>query len=308
MSGRFERCSVAVFAPSPILTITVERGPEGEEVHLHAGGQGYWVSRLAASLGARVALCAPLGGESGDVLRALLDGKGIELLAVHTAEPNAAYVHDRRGGERRSIVETPSPGLRRHELDELYGVAAAAGLASDVTLLTGPRQESVLPADTYRRLAGDLRANGHRVLADLSGAPLRSALAGGLDVLKLSEEELQGEQGGETSDLRSAIFGLHRDGAENVVLSRGGEPTLALVGDQLFEAIGPRFVEVDAHGAGDSMFAALAVGLASGMSATDALRLGVAAGALNVTRHGLGSGRATEIERLSERVRIELVA
>ncbi|MBK5218344.1 MAG: phosphofructokinase [Thermoleophilia bacterium] len=310
LSTRFGSCSACVFAPSPILTITVERGPEGDEVHLHAGGQGYWVARLAASLGARVSLCAPIGGESGDVLRALLGGKGIELLAVGISEPNAVYVHDRRGGDRRPIVETPSPGLHRHELDELYGVAVAAGLASDVVLLTGPGHEHVLPAETYTRLAIDLRANGRRVLADLSGAPLWAALKGGLDVLKLSEEELRAERPGleAGADMRSAVLRLNGDGAESVVLSRGSEPALALIEGKLLEAVGPRFAEVEAHGAGDSMFAALGVGLASGLETTDALRLAVAAGALNVARHGLGSGRVTEIDRLSRQVRISPVA
>ena len=51
-------CSVAVFAPSPVVTITVEAGSGNEpEIHLHAGGQGFWVARMAARLGAKVSLC-----------------------------------------------------------------------------------------------------------------------------------------------------------------------------------------------------------------------------------------------------------
>ncbi|MEX2105977.1 MAG: PfkB family carbohydrate kinase [Solirubrobacterales bacterium] len=306
MTG-FQHCSVAVFAPSPILTVTVENGPDGGEVHYHAGGQGFWVARLAASLGARVSLCVPLGGESGDVLRALLDTGGIEVLAVRTGGANGSYLHDRRSGERQPIIETQSPGLRRHELDELYGVAATAGLACDAMLLTGPRHEGVLPADTYARLAADLRANGRRVLADLSGSPLRAALEGGLDVLKLSAEELRAEGLALTADLADvgpAIRRLNRDGAESVLVSRGPEPALALVGERLLEVAGPRFTEVDASGAGDSMFAALGVGLAAGMELEEALRLAVAAGALNVTRHGLGSGHLKEIDRLLGQVRV----
>lgn len=303
--------SVAVFAPSPILTVTIEDGPEGGEVHLHAGGQGFWVARMAATLGARVALCVPLGGESGDVLRALLDEEGIDVLAVRTGGANAAYVHDRRSGERRRLIETNSPGLRRHELDELYGVAATAGLAADATLLTGPRHEHVLPAETYTRLAADLRANGRRVLADLAGEPQRAALRGGLDMLKLSGEELCGEGLAPSSELEDAVPALtqlREDGADAVLLSRGPEPALALVGERLLEVAGPRFTEVDAHGAGDSMFAALGVGLARGLALEQSLRLAVAAGSLNVTRHGLGSGHVKEIERLLDQVQVRDVA
>ncbi len=43
-------------------------GPDRPEVHVHAGGQGFWVARMAAKLGAEVALCCALGGEPGRVL------------------------------------------------------------------------------------------------------------------------------------------------------------------------------------------------------------------------------------------------
>jgi len=63
---------VAVFAPHPLLTITVEPRGDADDVHLHAGGQGVWVSRMAAELGAEPVLCGFAGGETGDVLQALL--------------------------------------------------------------------------------------------------------------------------------------------------------------------------------------------------------------------------------------------
>ena len=78
---------------------------------------------------------------------------------------------------------------------ELYGITLASGLDADVTLLGGVQPEQILDADIYRRLAGDLGANGRTVIADLTGAPLAAALAGGLAVLKLSHEELSPRTG-----------------------------------------------------------------------------------------------------------------
>jgi hypothetical protein len=40
-----------------------EPGSHRVEVHLHAGGQGFWVARLAKRLRADVVLCCALGGE-----------------------------------------------------------------------------------------------------------------------------------------------------------------------------------------------------------------------------------------------------
>ena len=113
---------LAVFAPSPIVTVTIEESPRGgPEIHFHAGGQGFWVARMAASLGASVVLCAAVGGESGRVLQALLDTDGIELRSVNARRPNGAYVHDRRDGERVEVAAVASPPLSRHEEDELFG-------------------------------------------------------------------------------------------------------------------------------------------------------------------------------------------
>lgn len=52
------------------------------------------------------------------------------------------------------------------------------------------------------------------------------------------------------------------------------------------------------------MTAALAVGAARGLAFTDALRLAAAAGALNVSRHGLGTGRRDAIEDVASRVEV----
>jgi 1-phosphofructokinase len=64
VTGRGD-AQVAVVAPVPILTVTIE---PSDEIHLHAGGQGFWVGRMCARLGAEVVLCAAFGGETGEVL------------------------------------------------------------------------------------------------------------------------------------------------------------------------------------------------------------------------------------------------
>jgi 1-phosphofructokinase len=100
---------VAVFSAALLLTITIEPGTDGPEVHLHAGGQGFWVARLAATLGAEVTLCCALGGEPGRVLRRLIEAEPITLRAAAGATPNGVYIHDRRGGSRVEVVSVELP-------------------------------------------------------------------------------------------------------------------------------------------------------------------------------------------------------
>lgn len=301
-----QEARLAVFAPSPVLTITIESGGSSEdEVHIHAGGQGFWVAHMAAVLAAEVTMCAPLGGETGRVLRALIENEGIQLRAIQTAAWNGSYVHDRRGGDRALVAQVDSPRLQRHDLDALYGAMVAAALRSNVAVLTGPQHRDVLPGDLYRRLAADLRRNGATVIADLTQDALDGALAGGVDILKLSHQELGHLSAGpldSTEHFAAEISRLERRGAETVLISRAEQPALAGIQGTLLELPGPRFEPLDQHGAGDSMVAALAVGVSRGQALPDALSLAVAAGALNVTRRGLGSGQRADIERLAQQV------
>ena len=304
---RLKPCVITVFAPSPVLTITVESGHVDPEIHLHAGGQGFWVARMARRLGAEVRLCVPLGGETGTVLESMLAAGGIKLVRTTVGASNGAYLHDRRSGERREIAQAQSPALQRHELDDLYDATLAAGLTSELVLLTGPQNEDVLPADTYERLTRDLKQNGRFVLADLSGEPLAAAVRGEVDLIKASDEELGSldlRKGADVRDVVAAARRLRERGAENVLVSRGDRTAVALLGDRLLGISGPHFVALDERGAGDSMFAGIGVALASGLEVEDALRVGVAAGALNVTRHGLGTGDPTEIASIAAQVEV----
>jgi 1-phosphofructokinase len=111
---RHGQTDVCVCNPSPLFTVTIEAGADGEpEVHFHAGGQGFWIARMVNRLGARALLCAPLGGETGIVLRTLIQHEGVALKALPARGWNGGYVHDRRTGERQTLATMPSAKLSR---------------------------------------------------------------------------------------------------------------------------------------------------------------------------------------------------
>jgi 1-phosphofructokinase len=298
-----------VFAPSPVLTVTIEAQPDSRpEIHVHAGGQGVWIARMLATLGLDVHLCAPFGGEIGEVLINLLEREPVVVHRVPTSAGNGAYVHDRRDGERSEVATVNPPMLDRHELDDLCNIALVEGLEADVAVLGGPDGAPALPPSGYRRLAADLTGSDVPVVVDLSGEYLSEALAGGVTVAKASHEDLIADDraaSADPEDLWYAATALAKAGASSVVVSRADDPALALVdGDRRLEVRTPPLERVDHRGAGDSMTAGIAAGLARGASIEDALRLGAAAGALNATRHGLATGERELIERLTERIEV----
>ncbi|MGN5236110.1 MULTISPECIES: PfkB family carbohydrate kinase [unclassified Rhodococcus (in: high G+C Gram-positive bacteria)] len=297
-----------VFAPSPLLTVTIETAPDdGHELHVHAGGQGFWIGRMAAILGMDVHLCGPFGGEAGRILVDLINREGLTVHPVTTSRENGSYVHDRRGGERKVVVEVPPPPLTRHETDDLFSASLAAAMAADVAIIGGPHCDEAVPVEVYRRLCADLSALNIPVVADLSGPTLTAALEGGVTVLKVSHEDLI-EDGlapsDHVDDLVATMRRLHDEGAETVVVSRAGDPAIALCDGELWEVETPPVQIVDHHGAGDSMTAGFAAAFATGKPDVEALRLGAAAGAVNVTRRGLATGHAGAVARMAENVQV----
>ncbi|WP_272943140.1 1-phosphofructokinase family hexose kinase [Microbacterium yannicii] len=298
---------VTIFAPSPTLTVTVEEHGAEPDIHVHAGGQGVWQARMLLRLGVSVTMCCALTGEIGRMLRHLLEDEGVTVTGVDRPGKGSAYVHDRRGGDRRIVVETEGEPLARHDLDELYGVTLREGLASGLVILSGPAGEEALPADTYRRLATDLREGGAKVVVDLASDRLDAALDGGVDVLKVSDAELADDallSGDSPADIMAAMRALHQRGADAVIVSRFPEPMLLLDRDGFLEITSPSMQVADTRGAGDSLTAGVAAGMARGESVRESIKTGAAAGALNVTRHGLGTGDPGAIARLRESVTV----
>lgn len=302
---------VLIFAPAPLLTVTLEGDPAGPDLHVHAGGQGVWQARMVRTLGRSVAIVATSTGETGRVVRHLLEDDGIEVHAVEREGRGAAYVHDRRSGERVVVAELPGDPLSRHDLDELYAAVLREAMAARVVLLSGPADDGILPDDVYRRLAADLDASERPVVVDLAGPRLLAALDGGVELAKVSDSELHDMgwvRGDSVAELVEAARRVRGAGARNVVVTRAGHPTLLVDRDAALSVRVPEMEEVDATGAGDSFVAALVAALVDGEALRDAVELGAAAGALNVTRHGLGTGDPEAIRRLRERVVVQPVA
>lgn len=298
---------VAIFGPNPLLTITIEaRGGGGDDVHLHAAGQGVWVARTAGQLGADPVLCGFIGGEPGRLLRPLLEELPGELRLVETTEQSGCSVVDRRDGTRRVVAGAWSGAPSRHELDDLFSSACIAALSSSALVVCNPWPGELLPLEVYRNLVADARANGIPVLVDLSTPRLDSALEGRPDVVKINDWELAEYVNGPVDGprLREGAQRLIAGGAGAAIITRGGEPALAVTEGSAWEIVPPRLERGFREGCGDSMLGAMAAAQASGAGLERMLTVGAAAGAACFLRHGLGSAQRATIEELEPRVEL----
>jgi 1-phosphofructokinase len=261
-------------------------------------------------LGDTPVLCTPIGGETGVALRALLGDLPTDGL-LSCSLPNGSYVHDRRSGEREVVAQFPSGALDRHMEDDLVSLTLACGLGSAVVVVCGSNLDGNIDASVFQRVCANLQSSGTIVIADLAGAELRSALAGGITLLKVSDAEMVDDgwaASDSTDDLLTGIESLRKSGASDVVVSCGERGALAAIGSEWLKVDTPSMNVVDHRGAGDSMTAALAYSTSHGLGALEAVRLASAAAALNVSRHGLASGHAEAIWRLQPLVEVTPIA
>jgi 1-phosphofructokinase len=302
--------TVAIFAPNPLLTVTLEiEGEERESVHFHAGGQGVWVAGMARCMGSSPVLCGLLGGESGELLRPLIDkATGGHPKWVQSAGASGCYVTDRRTGHRELLAMKLSDPPSRHELDELFSLTCSQALSCGWLVVTNPMPGESLPLEIYGDLVADARAGGARTLVDLSSPRLDGALAARPDLVKVNDWELAQFVCGPVSTPEALLEGAQRlrdAGAQSVVVTRGEKPALVLHGEEVWRLSTPRFEHGFREGCGDSMMGALAAAWASGASFERALVLGAAAGAANFLRRGLGHASREVVEQLADAVRLE---
>jgi 1-phosphofructokinase len=279
----------------------------GDDIHIHPAGQGVWVARMAAELGAEPILSGFIGGEVGKVLRPLLEEMPIELRLVETAEASGAYIHDRRSGERQPLSQSAALPASRHEVDELFSVAVAAARDCDLLAICGPYPDNTVPLEIYGSLVADVKANGVPVIVDLSSPRLDSALEGKPDLVKINDWQIAGfvSDAVDTEErMRAAVDKLLEAGAGAAIITRAEEPALAVRDGRAWEITPPRFERGAREGCGDSMMGALAATISAGREWEDVLRLSAAAGAANFLRHGLGTGSRTVIEELAPRVQV----
>jgi 1-phosphofructokinase len=300
---------VAIFSPNPMVSIAIESfsAEGGDDIHVHAAGQGVWVARMAAELGAEPVLCGFIGGEVGTVLRPLLEEMPIDLRLVETAEPSGAYIHDRRRGEREPVAQSAALPASRHEVDDLFSVTVAAVLECDLLAVCGPYPDNTVPLEIYGGLVSDVKENGVQTIVDLSSPRLDSALEGKPDLVKINDWQIAGfisDAVDSEERMRAAMEQVQEAGARSVIVTRAGEPALALREGRFLELTPPKFERGSREGCGDSMVGALAATIAGGREWEDVLRLSAAAGATNFLRAGLGTGSRAVVDELAPRVHL----
>jgi ribokinase len=291
------------------FVVTSERLPEpgqsvkGKSYYSGPGGKGANQAVAAARLGARVAMIGRVGADHrGHELVRGLRANGVDVRHVGTdrelASGAAIIAVDDSGEKQISVALGANSGIGRAE------VQAAEELIAGARVLL---MQLEVPIAAVLRAATLASKHGTKVILDPAPpTKVPDKLFSVLDVIRPNRDEaeqLTGREIKNREDARGAARTLLKRGIRIVAMEAGGAGDLVISAKE--EIFVPRFKvkSVDATGAGDAFAAALAVGLAEGLSLPEIARMASATAALATTKVGAQEGLPTrkEVERLLRR-------
>lgn len=294
MSGRV----VVVGSLNLDLVVRLDRMPDpgetvfGRSVEQHAGGKGLNQAVAAARLGVPVTMVGAVGSDaSGAWLRETVDTEGIDasgLVTAGTTSGTALIEVDAEGANRIVVIPGSNERVTAEQVD-----AAIAALTDVAVVLT--QGEVPLEAVVAAMQAG--RAAGARTI--LNPAPVRDypdALLAHVDLVIPNEHEaaeLTGLSTATTVDATEAARALVRRGVGCAIVTRGSRGSVWATADSTGSAGAFPIVPVDTVAAGDAFCGGIAAALSEGLSLSEALRWGSAAGALAATAAGAVSSLPT---------------
>ncbi len=278
------------------------------EVRIDYGGKGFNVSRALCALGERSVALGFLGGMTGHRFVDGLPSLGIAIDFVEIKDETRTNISIVTNNRSRYLkVNEPGPEISRAEQAALLNKIKGLARSNDWWVLSGNLPRGV-PADFYAQVIDLVQAAGARVILDTSGEPLKHGCEAGPFLVKPNAEEaaeLTGLAVSTPDSAQDAVRAITRLGAQNVFMSFGRLGALLFDGERAWFAAAPTIEERNPIGAGDCAVAGLTWGLSRNLSASEALRWGVASGSAAASLAGTTVGDYALVSTLIERVEVK---
>jgi ribokinase len=269
-----------------------------DDFQLIPGGKGANQAVGAARLGAKVAMLGSVGDDPfGPRLKDGLTKEGISTEHVCTipgTTSGMALITVAENGQNTIVLSPGANGLVSQDM-----VQAAEKLVENCDLLL---LQLEIPLETVEFAVRLAKSHDRRVILNPAPAKnMKAELLQSVDYLVPNEVEAADLTGQEVADLasaeRAAVTLQEMCGGAVIVITLGSQGALLLQKGEKPLAVPTLMVPaVDTTAAGDAFVAGMAVALAKGKPAVEAVRWGCAAGSLTVTKLGAQTSIPTEAE------------
>lgn len=271
------------------------------------GGGGINVSRAINKLGASSLMFYTSGGFTGRKLDKLLARENLNKKNIKIEDEtreNLIITEKTTGQQYRFGM--PGPKISSREYDEIFNLLSQLDPFPDYFVLSGSIPEGV-NTDIYAEMASVAKKREARVVVDVSGPALKSAINEGVFLIKPNLGEFQKLVGKELKDedeiKKAALKFVADKGCEVIVISIGAGGAL-LVSDKKAEFMRPPTVPIKSKvGAGDSMVAGIILSLARNKNLKESFRYGLASGSAAVMTPGTELCTKKDTDRLYKKMK-----
>lgn len=270
------------------------------------GGKGVNVAVVARRLGLEAQVIGVAGMDGAERISAAMDKEGVAhaFITVEGSVRTNTKIVSLDGSGVTELNES-GPMMTADALADFYTLARQKACGSDAVVITGSLPPGC-PAGTYRELIRTL--SDERCILDVGGAELILGVSAKPFLVKPNHHELADALRTELhtlEDIRRGALSLLDAGAQNVIVSMGGDGAICAGAEGVFYA--PE-IPVEVHstvGAGDALVGGLLYGMIKFGSLREAFRCGVAAGTASVMTEGTQLVRPEDFHQLLGRVRLE---
>ncbi len=266
----------------------------GRSEQLQFGGKGINVSAVLTQLGVENTALGFIAGFMGEALESAVRAAGIcsDFIRLPRGQTR---INVKLKGACETEINAQGPDIPPAATEALFARLDHL-VQGDILVLAGSVPRS-LPSDFYQRIMAHLEGRGIRFAVDATGQLLCDTLRYRPLVIKPNRRELEEIAGVALPDddtVCAAAADLQARGAQNVLVSLGGDGALLLdaVG-KVHRVAAHTITPVNTVGAGDSMLAGFLAGLPRGSAY--ALALGNAAGAATVASATLATAEEIKI-------------
>ncbi|MGC8777390.1 MAG: 1-phosphofructokinase family hexose kinase [Candidatus Caldatribacteriaceae bacterium] len=306
-----DEAMILVVTPNPCLdrTLFVEENRVGGKIMVRrvqeiAGGKGSNVCRVLKELGYPAMHLLYLGGYVGERVLTLLEGEGIQSIAVWTRASTRVVVTVVDQRWQQTVYFDPPPEITREEEEVFLARFDELQRKAEMVLLCGSVPPTLL--QFYERV---LERTQKKVIIDGRGRVLR-ALKRYPSGLKMNREEAEltwGEKLRGIGDWERFFNFFFERGVEVVILTLGSEGALLGTQEGFYRAMTPRIDVVNPVGSGDAFLGALVYGFCRSLPWGESLQWAVAAGACNAMVWEAGRVKRSCVEALHREVVVEKV-
>jgi 6-phosphofructokinase 2 len=271
-----------------VRQLVAEDKTQSTNTRLDPGGNAINVARALIRLGHEASACCVLAGESGLLMRRLLEREQVYPIAIEVEGDTRVNCTIQ---QRRPPVEYKVAGVGPQlnstalkEITQRFLERAGNGFG----VLSGSLPDGT-PEETYAKLCDQLKSQGARAVVDARDTMLRAAIETKPFMIKPNRYELEILGGKSLSSVESVAEEarkLQKAGVDFVCVSLGAEGAVLADKENSYYAPAPKVRVRCTVGAGDSMLAGLIAALVDEKGTLEALSLGVACGSGAVTQSG----------------------